>query len=48
MGLWLLVYGLMYKQKESLAGFATVGIGLIVYFLDPARPRRNKFYENGK
>jgi len=33
-GLWLLVYGLMYKQKESLAGFATVAAGLIVFFAD--------------
>ncbi len=33
-GLWLLVYGMMYKQKESLAGFATIGIGLIIYFID--------------
>ncbi|MBI3502161.1 MAG: amino acid permease [Bacteroidetes bacterium] len=33
-GAWLLVYGLMFKQKESLAGFATVAIGLLVYFAD--------------
>ena len=34
MGGWLLVYGLMYKQKESLAGLGTLVVGLIIYFLD--------------
>src|SRR6185295_5311532 len=30
-GLWILVYGLIYKPVESLAGLATVLTGLIVY-----------------
>ena len=32
-GLWLLIYGLVYKPTESLAGLATVLTGLIVYSL---------------
>jgi APA family basic amino acid/polyamine antiporter len=32
-GLWILVYGLIYKPVESVAGFATVLTGLIVYGL---------------
>jgi APA family basic amino acid/polyamine antiporter len=32
-GFWVLVYGLIYKPVESLAGFATVLTGLIVYGL---------------
>ncbi|MBI4946196.1 MAG: amino acid permease [Bacteroidetes bacterium] len=48
MGGWLLVYGLMYKQTESLAGLATVGIGLSVYFLDPARLVQNKVNKTEK
>ncbi len=31
LGLWLLVYGLIYRPKESVAGLATVFTGLIVY-----------------
>lgn len=31
-GLWILVYGVIYKPYESLAGFLTVLSGLIVYF----------------
>jgi basic amino acid/polyamine antiporter, APA family len=32
-GLWILIYGLIYKPVESVAGLATVLTGLIVYFL---------------
>jgi APA family basic amino acid/polyamine antiporter len=32
-GLWILIYGLIYKPVESVAGFATVLTGLIVYWL---------------
>ena len=32
-GLWTLVYGLIYRPVESAAGFATVFSGLIVYGL---------------
>jgi APA family basic amino acid/polyamine antiporter len=32
-GLWVLVYGLIYKPTESIAGFATVLTGLVVYGL---------------
>lgn len=39
-GLWLLIYGLLYKQKESLAGLGTVAAGLLIYFAD-------KLIENG-
>jgi APA family basic amino acid/polyamine antiporter len=31
-GLWLMVYGIVYKPTESLLGFATLAIGAIVYF----------------
>jgi basic amino acid/polyamine antiporter, APA family len=32
-GLWILIYGLIYKPVESVAGLATVFTGLIVYWL---------------
>ena len=32
-GLWILVYGVIYKPVESVAGLATVLTGLIVYWL---------------
>jgi len=32
-GLWILIYGLIYKPVESVAGLATVLTGLIVYWL---------------
>jgi APA family basic amino acid/polyamine antiporter len=32
-GLWILIYGLIYKPVESVAGLATVLTGLIVYGL---------------
>ena len=32
-GAWTLVYGLVYRPAESVAGFATVLTGLIVYGL---------------
>jgi basic amino acid/polyamine antiporter, APA family len=32
-GLWILIYGLIYKPVESMAGLATVLTGLIVYSL---------------
>jgi len=31
-GIWILVYGVIYKPVESVAGFATVLTGLIVYW----------------
>jgi APA family basic amino acid/polyamine antiporter len=31
-GLWLMIYGIIYKPTESLLGLATLGIGAIVYF----------------
>lgn len=34
MGLWLLIYGLMFKPVESISGLLTVVIGLMVYFAD--------------
>lgn len=33
-GLWILIYGLIYKPNESLAGFATILSGLIIYFVE--------------
>jgi APA family basic amino acid/polyamine antiporter len=41
-GLWILVYGLIYKPTESLIGLATVFSGLIVYGLGNARARERK------
>jgi APA family basic amino acid/polyamine antiporter len=36
---WILIYGLLYRPKESLAGLAITGLGLLVYWLDKrARP----------
>jgi basic amino acid/polyamine antiporter, APA family len=32
-GAWILIYGLIYKPAESLAGLATVFAGLIVYWI---------------
>lgn len=41
-GLWILVYGLIYKPFESMAGFATVLSGLLVYGAEKrARGLRN-------
>lgn len=31
--LWILVYGLMYKPQEAIAGLVTTAAGLIVYFI---------------
>jgi APA family basic amino acid/polyamine antiporter len=36
-GLWVLIYGLIYKPQESIAGFATVLTGLIVYGLGKSK-----------
>jgi len=38
-GLWILVYGVINKPQESLAGFATVLTGLIVYFVEKRKSR---------
>jgi len=32
---WILIYGLVYRPKESLAGIALTLTGLIVYYLSP-------------
>jgi basic amino acid/polyamine antiporter, APA family len=36
---WMLVFLLKSKPQESLAGLATLLIGLLVYFLSPTRPQ---------
>jgi basic amino acid/polyamine antiporter, APA family len=35
---YILVYGLLYRPKESLAGIAITLLGLVAYFLDRRRP----------
>jgi APA family basic amino acid/polyamine antiporter len=40
-GTWILIYGLIYKPTESLAGLGTVATGLIIYFAE-------KFSGHGK
>jgi APA family basic amino acid/polyamine antiporter len=38
--IWILVYGLIFRPKESLAGLSITAVGLIVYWVDKkVRPR---------
>jgi len=40
-GLWLMVYGIVYKPIESLLGLATLGIGAIVYYANMQLQSKN-------
>jgi APA family basic amino acid/polyamine antiporter len=40
--LWMMSYLLLWKTTESLAGFATALVGLLLYFCASKRPHRSR------